>query len=90
MIAINDLVILLLTHVVFFFILILFILKSNIINNLCNSIEYFYKLYQIFDQEDDEVKFKELKKKLLLIGYELTFVTFKIILIVKNCISIYW
>jgi len=91
MIAINDLVISLLTHVVFFFILILFILKSNIINNLCNSIEYFYKLYQIFDQEDDEVKFKELKKKLLLIGYELTFVTFKIILIVflGYCIKLF-
>ena len=91
MIAINDLVISLLTHVVFFFILFLFILKSNIINNLCNSIEYFYKLYQIYDQEDDEVKFKELKKKLLLIGYELTFVTFKIILIVflGYCIKLF-
>ena len=64
MIAENDFIIQILAFGICYFLLIFFFFKLNLVNNLCNSIEYLFKLSQIIDQEEsEELKLEEFKKK---------------------------
>lgn len=84
MIAENDFIIQILAFGICYFLLIFFFFKLNLVNNLCNSIEYLFKLSQIIDQEEsEELKLEEFKKKIPLVGYELFLIVCKALLIVS-------